>query len=261
MRLFRTSLIALSTLMMSCSSQSNKNNWNLQWSEEFNQSTLDTSMWSKIPRGGSDWNRHMSSLDTLFELREGKLILRGIYNTDRTRDTARFLTGGVYTKNKKAFDLGRLEIRAKLGNAQGAWPAFWMLPEGKSWPNGGEIDIMEHLSYDQKVYQTVHSHYTYTLKINTPPHSDTTTIKMNEFNTYAVERYQDSLVFYVNDQRTFAYPRIKTDKKGQFPYADTPFYLLLDMQLGGSWVGQVNPEDLPVEMAIDWVRFYTPAKK
>jgi len=65
-------------------------------------------------------------------------------------------------------------------------------------------------------------------------------------------------VFYVNNNSSerFMYPRIETDKEGQFPFADHEFFLLLDMQLGGSWVGAVKPDDLPVDMAIDWVRFY-----
>ena len=67
--------------------------------------------------------------------------------------------------------------------------------------------------------------------------------------------YPDSLSFYVNDMHTFTYPRIQTQKEGQFPF-DQPFYLLIDMQLGGSWVGAVDPKDLPVEMEVDWVRFY-----
>lgn len=68
--------------------------------------------------------------------------------------------------------------------------------------------------------------------------------------------YPDSLVFFINDNHTFTYPRIETDKEGQYPFSDGQFYLLLDMQLGGSWVGAVEPDDLPVEMEIDWVRFY-----
>ena len=71
-----------------------------------------------------------------------------------------------------------------------------------------------------------------------------------------MEKYPDSLVFFVNNKRTFAYPRIETDKVGQYPFSDHDFYLLIDMQLGGKWVGKVDPADLPVEMHIDWVRFY-----
>ena len=124
------------------------------------------------------------------------------------------------------------------------------------WPDGGEIDIMERLNYDTIAYQTVHSHYITTLGIkNNPPHYSTASIHPDDFNVYAVEMYPDSLVFFINEKRNFCYPRIETDKEGQFPF-DKPFYLLIDQQLGGSWVGSVSMEDLPVEMEIDWVRFY-----
>ena len=56
-------------------------------------------------------------------------------------------------------------------------------------------------------------------------------------------------------RRTFAYPKIETDKDGQFPF-DKPYYLLVDMQLEGGCVGPVDTHDLPVEMYVDWVRYY-----
>ena len=227
------------------------------WEENFNQKSYDENVWSIIPRGTSDWNRNMSDFDSCYAMRDGKLILRGINNTHLPNDTARFLTGGVYTKGKMGFGFGRLEIRAKLHGAKGAWPAIWMLPEQRGkWPDGGEIDIMERLNFDAIAYQTVHSNYTVHLKINEPRPGATGKINPDDFNTYAVEKYPDSLVFFINDRKTFTYPRIQTDKEGQYPFNNTKFYLLIDMQLGGNWVGSVDPKGLPVEMEIDWVRFY-----
>lgn len=199
----------------------------------------------------------MSNCDSCYAMRDGKLILRGIKNNSLPNDTSHYLTGGVYTKGKVIFGFGKIEIRAKLNGAEGAWPAFWMLAEGMPWPKGGEIDIMERLNYDEFVYQTCHSYYTIELnRTKHPDHSSTASINPSKFNIYGVAVYQDSLVFYVNHKKTFSYPRIKTDKAKQFPYAKAKHYLLLSMQLGGSWVGTVNPDDLPVEMAIDWVQFY-----
>lgn len=228
----------------------------LTWEENFNGNTIDATRWSKIPRAKSDWNKFMSDYDSLYAVKDGNLILRGIKNITQTNDTASFITGGVYTKNKVNFGLGRLEIRAKLNGAKSAWPAFWMLPEKGSWPFSGEIDIMERLNHDNFVYQTVHSNYTFHLKIHDPKPSGTIAINPNDYNVYAVEKHQDSIVFFVNGKSNFAYPRIQTDKEGQFPYTDNNFYLLLDMQIGGSWVGKPVADDLPVEMYIDWVRFY-----
>ena len=253
-------LLAASTLLLfsSCAKREYNHKARLVWQENFNQSVnFDSSRWSKIPRGTADWDRHMSNFDGCYAMRKGKLVLRGIKNNNPAADTARYITGGVYTKDKMNFGFGRLEIRAKLNAAKGAWPAFWMLASNTQWPDGGEIDIMERLNYDSIVYQTVHSDYTLSLKIKNNPLSHTTAhIRPGEFNTYAIEKYPDSLVFFVNHKKTFSYPRIKTDKAGQFPFDQHPHFLLLDMQLGGSWVGSVGLKDLPVEMEIDHVRFY-----
>ncbi len=230
--------------------------WKMVWSEEFNGDKLNSKYWSRISRGNADWCNYMSKADTCYEMRSGKLVLKGFKNTFLPSDTAKYLTGGVYTKHKKAFTYGKMSINAKLNGARGAWPAFWMLPEKGRWPKGGEIDIMEHLNYDAIAYQTVHSHYTYNLKIKKPINIGKNYINLEGFNTYSVEIYPDSLVFSINDRHTFTYPKINVSKdKMQFPFGK-PFYLLLDMQLGGNWVGRIHNKDLPVEMEIDWVRFY-----
>lgn len=245
------------SMLFSCTASRHTQKTVLSWEENFSQKDgFDTSRWSKIPRGRADWQKYMSDFDSCYAMRDGKLILRGIVNNSLLNDTATYLTGGVYTKDKVAFGFGRLEIHAKLNGARGAWPAFWLLSQGMKWPDGGEIDIMERLNSDSIAYQTVHSHYTYNLKMKEPKQGATGRIDPGGFNTYTVELHPDSLVFFINNTRTFAYPRIATDKEGQFPFDQYKYYLLLDMQLGGSWVGKVYPEDLPVEMEIDWVRFY-----
>ena len=136
------------------------------WEENFDQAEhFDEASWSKIPRGRSDWNNYMSDFDSCYAMRDGNLVLRGLVNYSLPVDTAPFITGGVYTKGKVGFSDGRLDIRAKLYGATGAWPAFWLLPENEGWPDGGEIDIMERLNNDTIAYQTVHSAYTHVLGI------------------------------------------------------------------------------------------------
>ena len=113
----------------------------LIWNDEFNSGTLDKTVWSKIHRSTSDWAVHMSSSDTLFAFEDGALVLRGMVNDFLPNDNAKFLTGGVWSKNKKAFGFGRIEVRAKFDVAQGFWPAIWMLPQTSNslnWPHGGE---------------------------------------------------------------------------------------------------------------------------
>lgn len=256
-------LLTLFVVLLACvacdnNSNTNKNEgWKLVWEEDFNGPSLDTTVWQRTTRGTSSWQNTQSSDPRCLEMRDGLLVLKGIVNDNLQADTAHYLTGGVVTMDKHAFDGGKVEVRARLHGAKGAWPAIWMMPYDHKykWPDGGEIDIMERLNYDSIAYQTVHSHYTYTLGINDPPHGGKAAINPDDFNTYGVEFYQDSLVFYINGVKDFTYPRIKTDKEGQFPF-NKPMYLLIDMQLGGSWVGEVDPNDLPVEMEIDWVRHY-----
>ena len=244
-------------LMNACKTAAKADEWKLVWTEEFDRKEgIDPAVWSKIPRGTSDWDNYMSAFDSCYAMRNGNLVLRGIVNHTQKEDTARYLTGGVYTHGKKLFTGGRIEICAKLQGAQGAWPAIWMLPEGVAWPNGGEIDIMERLNSDTIAYQTTHSYYTQVLGIkNNPPHGGTNRIDPDGYNIYSVDIYPDSLVYAINHRHTYTYPRIETDKEGQFPFYQ-PYYLLIDMQLGGAWVGEVNRNDLPVEMWVDWVKYY-----
>ena len=254
---------------MAKDNKTNKSNkYKLVWQEDFKGDTFDAKSWSKIPCDRPDWKRHMSYDDRLYEVKDGKLILYGV-NNDGTyqydlngdgkleADTARFVTGGLYTKHKKTIEYGKVEVRAKLGQAQGAWPAIWMLPDRENaWPMGGEIDIMEHLNYDPMAYQTVHTYYTHILKLDSnPPHFATGKIDTNGYNVYAVEILPDELIFSINGEKTFSYPRIQTDKEGQYPFG-APFYLLIDMQIEGSWVGKADPSQLPVKMEIDWVKMY-----
>lgn len=258
------SLSLLQALLLVVSLSAQKPRYKLMWKDDFKSSSFDARSWSKISRGTAPWNRHMSSADSLYAVRDGCLVLRGIANRLLHNDTAQYLTGGLCTRGKHTVEYGKVEVRAKLGCAKGAWPAIWMLPDGAvKWPKGGEIDIMEHLNHDSKVYQTVHSYYTHVLGLHrTPPHGTSKPIDRDGFNTYAVEILPDSLVFSINGAPTFTYPRIKTDKEGQYPFG-TPFYLLIDMQIGGDWVGKVSPEELPVEMYVDWVKMYrlkTPKK-
>jgi len=124
---------------------------------------------------------------------------------------------------------------------------------------------MERLNGEDKAYQTVHSEYTVKMGIKEPKQGATGKIDPDDYNVYAVEMYPDSLSFFINDIHTFSYPRLAADSLAkinasvasdvQFPF-NREYYLLLDMQLGGSWVGAVEPDDLPMEMWIDWVRFY-----
>lgn len=131
-----------------------------------------------------------------------------------------------------------------------------MLPfkKDKGWSADGEIDIMEHLNYDDFVYQTVHSSYT---KPNPNlKRGQKTNIERNQYNLYTVDLLQDTIIFYVNKEKSMTYIKdTSLYSQGQFPF-NRDWYLMQDMQLGGSWAGQIDSSTLPVEIEIDWVKFY-----
>lgn len=233
--------------------------WKLVWEDDFNGPGIDSTKWTKVPAGNSAWNKHMTGDERCYNLKDGQLALIGINNPDTSVDKRRFLTGGIYSKGKFAFQYGKIEIRAKLETARGAWPAMWMLAETNKYgpyPRNGEIDIMEHLNSDSIIYQTIHSYYTLDLKQDKkPPHYGTATYKEGEYNVFGLMWYPDKIVYLLNGKETFTYPRVAGVDPSQWPF-DQPFYILIDQQLGGSWVGEVASEDLPVKMLVDWVKVY-----
>ena len=78
----------------------------------------------------------------------------------------------------------------------------------------------------------------------------------DDWNIYAAEVYRDSVCFYVNGAKTLTYPRVE-GMEYQFPFPDKEMHIRLSNQLGGGWVGPVsNPEQLPAELRIDYVRVY-----
>ncbi|MCQ0112707.1 Glycosyl hydrolases family 16 [Zhouia amylolytica] len=251
-------------LLVGCKSSKmetlSKKEWNIIWEDNFDKDkALDHSKWTKIKRNKADWGNYMTDYEGCFEIKNGNLHLKGIQKPDHINDTVPYLTGGVETKGKFSFQYGKIEIKAKLDSGKGVWPAIWMLadqPKYGKYPRNGEIDIMEHLNYENKIYQTVHSYYTLVLKEKeNPPYYSTTEVNTENFNVYGLEWYPDKLVFTLNGKKTFEYPRLDNVDETQWPF-DQPFYLMIDMQIEGSWVGEADPKDLPVEMIIDWVKVY-----
>ncbi len=237
--------------------------WELVWADEFAGDKLDDAKWSRCQRGKPDWQNTMSDDPRLLKIENGVLHLLGIANANTDKDPAPYLTAGLTSRGKFAFTYGRVEIRARFKSAQGAWPALWMLGAEGGWPGGGEIDLMEHLNFDDKVYQTVHSEYTHSIdKTGTPKQGGTAKISRDDWNTYGCEWSEDKIVFLVNGEPAHVYPRVPEKGEKQWPFKQ-PFFFILSMQIGGGWVnrsGPTNPEHYPAGMEIDWVRVYQ-AKK
>ena len=233
--------------------------WKLVWSDEFEGSELNENNWTRCTRGKPDWKNTMSPDPDLLRMEDGILHLRGIVNKDTLSDPAPFLTAGVTSQGKFNYKFGKVQIRARFKSAHGAWPALWMMGEELGWPACGEIDLMEHLNFEHKVYQTVHSEYTVNNPGQTQPQkSSTASISRDEWNTYGCEWNADSITFTVNGKNTHVYPRLAEKGEKQWPF-NQPFYFILSMQIGGDWVNMIhptNPDHYPAGMEIDWIRVY-----
>ena len=248
--------------------------WQLVWEDDFNTSTLDTNAWSrmglftspqlKVPvekwKAVKSWCRYISATDPrVVTFDENNIHLSGIINPDSlTGDPRPYLTGGIYSWHKFAFQYGRIEIKAKLDQAYGMWPAIWMLSEKEIYPNqhNGEMDIMEKLNHDDFAYQTTHNHYTIALKQTEPKKYATARIDTTSYNIYSLSWYPDKLVYAVNGVASYEYPKVPGAGSFQWPF-DQPFYLMLDQQMEHEWPGMItHPEELPISMTVDWVRLY-----
>ena len=234
--------------------------WKLIWRDEFNYNGKpDGSKWGFAPRGRADWACYCTADTATAVVKDDRLILKGILSKDPA-DTATYQTGCVQTRNKFYFTYGKLEVRAKLAKGQGSWPAIWLMPQESKyggWPQSGEIDVMEQLNRDTIFYQTLHSTYIDRLQQKkNPPYFATAPFNDGDFNVFGMEWYPDRIDFFVNEKKTFSYPKLANDTTGtQWPF-DQNFYIILNQALGGKWPGPVKAADLPVQMEVDYVRVY-----
>ena len=230
--------------------------WKLKFTEDFKGKKLDDKIWTRIGPDPSDWNKNMSVRPDLVAVKDGQFHAYGVKNENLAEDKRSVLTGGISTHGKLAVKYGKIEIRCKLEGQKGAWPAIWMMPEkpAAKWPNCGEIDIIERLNFDGFVYQTVHSGWT-AAHPNDPPHGGKGNIKPNDWNVYGIEWTPERIAWTVNGKVTHSYSKVGDDPI-RYPWT-VPFYLMIDMQLGGKWVGAVDEKTLPTAMHVDWVKIYS----
>ena len=189
---------------------------------------------------------------------DGKLIIEA---HKEKKERGEFTAASLISKGRGQWTYGRFEVKAKLPSARGTWPAIWMLPEkiGKvSWPMCGEIDIMEHVALDPaKIHGTLHSGaYNHTKGTQRSGQLMVPTYA-TEFHVYSMDWSEDKIVMHI-DGKTYATFEKKTgDGEAEWPF-DKPFYLILNLAIGGSWGGQKGIDDaaFPQCMEVDYVRVY-----
>ncbi|WP_298653552.1 glycoside hydrolase family 16 protein [uncultured Proteiniphilum sp.] len=249
-------ILVLAAGSVACTGQKNeeekfRKGWTLAWEDDFDGKANLTS-WSKVSRGKQPMNRYMSDNESLYVLEDGLLVLRGVGNAAEDTQIP-FLTGGITRQGVKQNSVSRIEVRARMNPVAGAVPFIALLPS-----DGTEniaVNIMERYGYDEFIYQSVTSEYTTTEGMpDNPPSSALVGVNPNQYHIYGVETYPDSVVFFVDNNRTKKYPRILTDIPGQFPFNDMDLDLFIGVRLNKD----ADAAELPADMFIDWVRYYEP---
>lgn len=165
----------------------------------------------------------------------------------------------IRLNTNKSWTYGWFEARLKLPKGKGTWPAFWMMPKNfTSWPDDGEIDIMEEVGYDPNVVlSTIHCKaYNHSLGTQKSAEKFVPTAQM-DFHVYALEWTEDFIKGYVDGECYFTFNNDKAGNKDTWPF-DTPFYLKLNLAWGGNWGGAqgVDESALPATYEIDYVRVF-----
>jgi beta-glucanase (GH16 family) len=262
-----------------------RDGWTLVWSDEFNGpngSSVDGTKWV-AETGGKGWGNHELEYYTdrskNASMQDGNLVIRALQDNYTGPDGIKRNYTSVRLKTLGTFSqaYGRFEARIKIPYGQGIWPGFWMLGddfEKVGWPQCGEIDIMENIG---KEPATIHG------SIHGPGYIGTAGIEADytlpgplsgplsarrrfadDFHIFGIEWDSESISFYV-DNDVYA-RRTRADLQPGWKWVfDKPFFLILDLAVGGDWPG--NPDSttvFPQSMLVDYVRVYQrsePAKK
>jgi beta-glucanase (GH16 family) len=248
--------IVLASTGCSSSSSSAAPNWQLSWSDEFTEATLDPTKWSVDT--GSSFGTDQEDYDTADNLTisGGNLVITA---KQESLDGSSFTSGRIETSGKFAQPYGRFEARIQLPTGAGVWPAFWLLGDDYTtagWPACGEIDIMEMRgATPSTVLGSIHGPGgdSYTEGFSLPGGATFS----QDFHIFAVEWQPGVLRWYVDGNL------YETQQSDMFPASqpwvfDHPFFIILDLALGGTFGGPTTSATVfPQTMLVDYVRVYT----
>jgi beta-glucanase (GH16 family) len=268
----KLALLSMTSLVLGLSAltqQPAASDWTLVWSDEFNGpngSAPDKTKWV-VETGGDGWGNneleyYTNRLKNVHQ-KDGNLVINALREkySDRRGVTRNFTSARLKTLGKFAQAYGRFEARIKIPRGQGIWPAFWMMGDDidkAGWPTCGEIDIMENIGKEPSlVHGTIHGPGYSGDKGITAPYGLPDDQKFaDDFHVFAVEWEPQAIRFYV-DNHLYA-TRTPADLPAGTKWVyDHPFFLLLNVAVGGSWPG--NPDassTYPQTMLVDYVRVY-----
>jgi len=274
----RIALVVFCVAAMSLSLGLNADEWKLLWSDEFDKDGLpDSSKWDYeegFVRNAESQYYTRARLDNS-RVESGMLVIEGRKEQFKNKD---YKAGSKEWKNKNEFaeytaaslitykkfnvKYGRMEVKAKIPQGLGVWPAAWMLGDsrntGKGWPVCGEIDIMEFVGREPDViHGTVH--YSKVGKHKSNGGKIVAEKPYEDFHVFSIEWSSEKIDFYFDGQKYHTFTVADADEEGCNAFKE-PFYLLVNFALGGQWGGKIDDAVLPQKFLIDYVRVYQKAE-
>ena len=216
----------------------------LIFSDEFDAEYVNTDIWQTEYRWGHFNNGEAQYyIPTAFEFRDGILRIKA---EEQPMNGKEYTSGVLASYDKFYFTYGYVEIRAKVPDGQGLWPALWMLTQERFQP--GEIDIMEILGHEPDVAYTS-LHYAETSDDDAAiTHAYIGPDFSSDFHLFAVSWEEGVLVWFIDNQEVFRLTH---------GVPDQPMYLLMNLAVGGEWSGYPNEStQFPAYFDIDYVRVY-----
>ncbi len=278
--------------------------WQLVWADEFDGEALDESRWTREVDcwgGGNEERQCYTARDENVRVVDGRLVIEARLEEatgpalpqrmwgseeDRTAtNTQPFTSGRINTAGKGDWTYGRIEVRARLPEGQGTWPAIWMLPTDEvygTWALSGEIDILEAVNLgaecrecrggeENRAFGTLHfggawpenRYQNRETTIPTGPDGE------QVWHDYAIEWSEGRIEWFLNGE-SYGYltPRrwrtlsdaLEARNNPNAPF-DQRFHLILNLAIGGHLAesrsaGGVDPQGYPKQFEIDYVRVY-----
>lgn len=243
----------------------------LVWSDEFNGTgAINSENWfhqTQLPPGGNWYGgliQHYTNKEANSFLKNGSLNL--VAKKERFDDQGEVKQYTSARLNSKfAFTYGRVEIKAKLPEGIGTWPAIWMLNKNinedgaywdnkgfgtVNWPNCGEIDILEHWGKNKDLLKSaLHNASSYGHEVLNQGVQHVENVS-NEFHIYTFEWTENKMVFSVDGKTHYEYaPAIKNNKTWPF---DSDYYLILNIAIEPD----IDSAFVESAMEVDYIRIY-----
>lgn len=236
-------------------------NYQLVWSDEFEGTSLNRDNWNVEVNGNGGGNNELQyyrDSEENIKVSDGTLKITALKESYNGKN---YTSGRINTRNKQSFKYGRIEARIKLPCFQGIWPAFWMLGDSyatEGWPKCGEIDIMEAINAENKVYGTVHWSYQ---NNHAEAGGNLSNVDRTQWHVYAIEWTQTQIKWYCDDVNFYTQSISDAAEMQEFK---AKHFIIFNVAVGGNWPGfTVDDSYFPDSstMEVDYVRVYQHQKE